>query len=114
MATNKENCLKLFRFPSKLAQLVCVLPQWLRVFQKFGGYGVVLESFDGGRVQGCFAAEGRCDDDLALGGEHFVGVCKFWLSGRSQLSGLGERRGGQDEPSTSLWACRYLPFYCGR
>jgi hypothetical protein len=67
MTTNKENSLKFLRLPSKLAQFMCVLPQCLGVFQEFGRYGVVLEGFDGGGVEGCFAAERGCDDDLTLG-----------------------------------------------
>ena len=49
------------------------------VGQELGGHGVVLEGFDGGGIEGCFAAEGGGNDDFALGGEDFVGVCELRL-----------------------------------
>jgi hypothetical protein len=65
MTTHVENRLEIFCLAAELAQLMCVLPQRLGVFEELGGYGVVLESFDGRGVEWSFAALWRCDYDLA-------------------------------------------------
>jgi hypothetical protein len=47
VSTHEENCLEIVRFSAELAQFMCVLPQRLRMAEELGGYGIVLERFDG-------------------------------------------------------------------
>ena len=56
MTANKENSLKFLCLSTELAQFMGVLPQCFGVLHKLRGDGVVFEGFDGGGVQGCFAA----------------------------------------------------------
>jgi hypothetical protein len=79
VAADEEDGLVLTGFPQKLREFMRVFVDVGMVGEEGGGDGVGFEGFDGGGVEGGFAAEGGGDGYGDVVFEDFVGVGEFGL-----------------------------------